>query len=194
MTPFNVDSAIGYTWGALALVWLAGVAFTKRTVRTQPPGTRLFQLAVAALGFLLLSRHCRDWFPYEWLFVRFAPHTAAIADAALLLTVVGCGFAIWARLTLGRNWSGRVTVKADHELVTTGPYAVARHPIYTGLLLALVGTALAVGQWRGIVAVIVILMAFVLKMAQEEKMMMQTFPAEYPQYRQRVKALIPGIF
>ena len=191
---FGVDAAIGYTWAMLALVWLVGVLFTKKTVRTQPVGTRLFQMAVAALGFVLLSQQCQRWFPYEWLFVRFTPQAATIAYTALLLTVAGCGFAIWARLTLGRNWSGRVTVKDDHELVTRGPYALARHPIYTGLLVAVAGTALAIGQWRGIVAVIVILLAFVLKMAQEEKMMMQTFPAAYPAYRQRVKALIPGIF
>lgn len=194
MMRFDADAAIGYTWVALALVWLVGLGFTKRTVHSQPVGTRLFQLAVAALGFLLLSRHCREWFPYDWLFVRFAAHTAAIAYTALLLTVAGCAFAIWARFTLGRNWSGRVTVKDDHELVTRGPYALTRHPIYTGLLVALAGTALAVGQWRGVVALVVILIAFVLKMAQEEKMMVQTFPAAYPAYRQRVKALIPGIF
>jgi protein-S-isoprenylcysteine O-methyltransferase Ste14 len=190
----NADSAIGYVWIILGLVWILGLPFTKQTMRAQTWGTRLFQTAVAALGFVLLSGKCRDWFPYGWLFGRFAPHTAAIADVALLLTVVGCGFAIWARLTLGSNWSGRVTVKADHELVTRGPYAVTRHPIYTGFLTAILGTALAVGQWRGIVALVVILMAFVLKMAQEEQMMMQTFPATYPEYRRKVKALVPGVF
>jgi protein-S-isoprenylcysteine O-methyltransferase Ste14 len=194
MIRFNADAGIEYAWAALALVWLAGLAFTKRTARTQPVGTRLFQLAVAAFGFALLSRHCQDWFPYNWLFLRFAPHTAPITNAAFLTTLVGCGFAIWARLTLGRNWSGRVTVKDDHELITRGPYALARHPIYTGFLIAVAGTALAIGQWRGIVALFVILMALMLKMAQEEKMMLQTFPAEYPLYRRRVKALIPGIF
>ncbi|HUB28882.1 MAG TPA: isoprenylcysteine carboxylmethyltransferase family protein [Terracidiphilus sp.] len=190
----NTDSAIEYAWIILGVVWILGLLFTKQTVRAQTWGTRLFQTAVAALGFVLLSGNCREWFPYGWLFGRFAPHTAAIADVAVLLTVAGCGFAIWARLTLGRNWSGRVTVKADHELVTRGPYAIARHPIYTGFLIAILGTALAVGQWRGMVALAVILMAFVLKMAQEEKMMMQTFPSAYPEYRRRVKALIPGVF
>jgi protein-S-isoprenylcysteine O-methyltransferase Ste14 len=190
----NADSAIGYAWIILGLVWVFGMFATKQTVRSQTPGTRLFQIAVAGFGFVLLSRRCREWFPYDWLFVRFAPHTAGIVDVALLLTLVGCGFAIWARLTLGSNWSGRVTVKADHELVTRGPYAVTRHPIYTGFLIALAGTALAVGQWRGIVALVVIMGAFVLKMAQEEKMMVQVFPAEYPEYRRRVKALIPGVF
>lgn len=190
----DVDSAIGYTWMAVGLVWLAGVLFTKRTLRAQPMGTRLFQMAVAALGFVLLSGKCRVWFPYEWFFVRFAPHTDGIAATALLLTGGGAAFAIWARLTLGSNWSGRATVKADHELVTHGPYAVARHPIYTGLLVAVAGTALNVGQWRGILALIVIVLSLMIKMSQEERLMMETFPAAYPAYRQRVRALIPGVF
>jgi protein-S-isoprenylcysteine O-methyltransferase Ste14 len=191
---WNPDALIGWVWIALCAVWIIGMFFTKRTVRTQAPGARLFQIGVGALGFILLSRRCAEWFPYAWLFKSFVPHTAAIANTALLLTVLGCGFAIWARVTLGANWSGRVTVKADHQLVTQGPYAIARHPIYTGILLAMAGTALEVGQWRGIVAVLVIAVAFVLKIAQEEKMMMQTFPAAYPEYQQRVKALVPGIF
>ncbi|HEY6490939.1 MAG: isoprenylcysteine carboxylmethyltransferase family protein [Terracidiphilus sp.] len=190
----NVDSAIGYAWMAVGLVWLGGVLFTKRTVRAQPVGTRLFQIAVAALGFVLLSGKCRACFPYEWLFVQFVPHADSIAAAALLLTVAGAGFAIWARLTLGSNWSGRATVKANHELVTDGPYAIARHPIYTGLLVAVAGTALNVGQWRGILALIVIVLSLMIKMSQEERLMLETFPVAYPAYRQRVKALIPGVF
>lgn len=191
---WNPGAMIGWVWLTLAAVWVVGLFFNKRTVREQPVGTRLFQLGVGVLGFVLLSERCREWFPYDWLFGRFAPRSAAIVNAALLLTVIGCGFAIWARLTLGANWSGRVTVKADHELVTRGPYAITRHPIYTGILLALVGTALAVGEWRGILAIAVIAMAFLLKISQEEKMMVQTFPAAYPEYRQRVKALVPGVF
>ena len=191
---WNAGSAIGWTWMTMGAVWVAGLFFTKRTVRQQPVGPRIFQLAVGIAGFGLLSKECQEWFPYAWLFGTFAPHTEAILNAALLLTVLGCGFAIWARVTLGANWSGRVTVKEGHELVTRGPYRIARHPIYTGILLALVGTALAVGEWRGIVAIVVIAMAFVLKISQEERMMMQTFPAAYPEYRQRVKALVPGVF
>ena len=191
MTGLNVDAAIGYTWETLALVWLVGLAFTKRTVRSQDPGTRLFHLALIALGFTLLSNR---WFTQGWLGIRFIPPLASVEMTGLVLTLAGCFFAIWARLTLGGNWSGRATVKADHELITRGPYAIARHPIYTGLLVAVVGTALANGEWHAVVALIVIGLAFLVKMSQEERLMMQTFPAAYPAYRQRVKALIPGIF
>jgi protein-S-isoprenylcysteine O-methyltransferase len=191
VVTLNVDSAIGYTWEAIGMIWLVGLAFTKRTVRSQSMGTRLFHLALAALGFALLSGH---GFRQGWLGMRFVPDEYSIAFTGFVLTVAGCLFAIWARLTIGRNWSGRATVKADHQLLTSGPYSIARHPIYTGLLLAVAGTALADGQWHGVLALIVILLALMIKMAQEERLMMQAFPAAYPAYRQRVKALIPGVF
>jgi len=189
MAP-NPGEIIGYAWEAVGLVWLVGLISTKRTVRSQPIGPRLFQLAVAALGFTLLSG---KWFRYGWLAVRFVPNLAGIAMAGAVIAVIGCAFAIWARIALGSNWSGRVTVKASHELVTSGPYAISRHPIYTGLMLAIAGTALEGGEWRCVLAVAILLFALLFKMSQEERLMMQTFPDAYPAYRQRVKALIPGV-
>jgi len=191
MVAFNAGSAIGFTWEITGLVWLAGLVFTKRTVRSQPSGTRLFHIALGALGFALLGGH---WFRQGWLGMRFVAPLHAFTVAGLVFTVAGCAFAIWARLTLGSNWSGRVTVKEGHELITWGPYGLTRHPIYTGLMTAVVGTALAGGEWRCVVAIVVILLALMVKMGQEEKLMLQTFPLAYPEYRQRVKALIPGIF
>lgn len=190
MTHSNTVAAIGYTWEALGLVWLAGLAFTKRTVRRQATAPRLFHLAMALTGFSLLAS---SWFENSWLATRFLPPSSAIALAGVAITMAGCGFAIWARLTLGRNWSGQATVKAGHELVTRGPYALARHPIYTGLVTAAIGTAIAEGELRCILGILLVVLAFVIKMSQEEKLMTQTFPEAYPRYRQRVKALIPGV-
>lgn len=186
----NVDSAFGYAWGTVGVVWMAGLAFTKRTVRSQPSGARIFHLALAFLGFALLGSH---WFEGGWMATRFLPPIDGVRIAGLVITIAGCLFAIWARLTLGGNWSGRATVKAGHELVVTGPYAIARHPIYTGLMIAVGGTALARGEVRCILGVVVILMALMIKMSQEERLMLQTFPEAYPHYRRRVKALIPGV-
>ncbi len=186
----DVTTGIGWAWAALALVWLVGLVSTKRTVRSQSAGTRLFQLLVFALGFALMGR---NWLASDWLVGRVFPEFPGISLAGLVLTVAGCAFAIWARITLGGNWSGRATVKQDHELITTGPYALARHPIYTGILLALVGTALAGGEWRHVLGFLVVLFGMMAKMSQEERLMMQTFPEAYPLYRRRVKALIPGV-
>jgi protein-S-isoprenylcysteine O-methyltransferase Ste14 len=186
----NASAAVQYTWEALGLVWLVGLAFTKRTMRSQAPGTRIFNLALLALGFALLSDR---WLTQGWLGMRFLPVADSVAMVGLGLTIAGCAFAIWARLTLGSNWSGRATVKAGHELITRGPYALARHPIYTGLLAAVAGTALVNGEWHGVLAFVLIVLGLMVKMSQEERLMVQTFPAAYPAYRQRVKALIPGI-
>lgn len=183
-------SAIGYTWEALALVWLVGLAFTKRVARRQPTGARLFTLATALTGFSLLGS---SWFTNSWLATRFLPETNPLKLTGVILTVAGCIFAIWARIALGGNWSGQATVKAGHELITRGPYALARHPIYTGLVTGSIGTALAVGEVRCVFGTILIVLAFIIKMSQEEKLMTQTFPEEYPSYRRRVKALIPGV-
>jgi protein-S-isoprenylcysteine O-methyltransferase Ste14 len=190
MTHSQALSAIGYPWGVLGLIWLVGLAFTKRTVRRQPTGPRLFHLVLASAGFCLLGS---NWFAGGWLATRFLPTSSELELAGLAVTIGGCAFAIWARLTLGRNWSSEATVKAGHELVTTGPYAFARHPIYTGLVAAAVGTAIAIGEVRSILGLVLIVLAFMVKMSQEENLMMQTFPEAYPLYRQRVKALIPGL-
>jgi protein-S-isoprenylcysteine O-methyltransferase Ste14 len=148
-------------------------------------------MALAFFGFALLGTH---WFERGWLGMRFVASLEPIRITGLILTIAGCAFAIWARVILGSNWSGRVTVKAGHELIVKGPYALARHPIYTGMLLAMAGTALAIGQWRCILGLFVFLPALAIKMSQEEHLMMRIFPKAYPPYRHRVKALIPGLF
>ncbi len=109
------------------------------------------------------------------------------------MVAAGLGLAVWARAHLGRNWSGIVTVKKDHALIRTGPYRIVRHPIYTGLLLALIGTAAAIGEWRGVVAVICALIGFLRKIQVEEKRMRENFP-EYSRYRQQTAALIPLLY
>jgi protein-S-isoprenylcysteine O-methyltransferase Ste14 len=186
----NVDAVIGYSWDAVGVVWLIGYAFTKRTVRRQPIGARLFHLALLVLGGCMMAG---PWFRYGWLKMRFVPELEGVALAGMVLTVAGCAFAIWARVTLGANWSGLATVKAGHELITSGPYSLARHPIYTGLLTAIAGSALVSGEWRSLLGALIIVFAIVVKMSQEERLMMQTFPNTYPLYRERVKALIPGV-
>lgn len=181
---------IGYTWEALGIVWFLGLAFTKRTVRSQPLGQRLFQVVLVLLGFILLgSNYLRG----GWLGRNFfAPNPGREAIGAAI-TIAGCLFAIWARITLGSNWSGRATVKAGHELIMSGPYAIARHPIYTGILSGAIGTGLAVAEWRCLLGFALIALTFAAKIGQEEKLMLQTFPKTYPRYRERVKALIPGV-
>ncbi len=120
--------------------------------------------------------------------VEFASHSLAVGAA---LTAVGLGFAVWARRHLGHNWSGTVTIKVNHELVTSGPYRIARHPIYTGMLLAFVGSAIAVDAPRGWLAVLLAGVAIRRKVTLEEREMRERFGAAYERYAQRVAAVLP---
>ena len=127
----------------------------------------------------------------HWLGTRFLPDTMIVYWLGLLMVVAGLAFAVWARMHLGRNWSGTVTVKENHELIRSGPYAIVRHPIYTGLLLAILGTAIVLGEWRGLLAFCFFTITFLLKLRREERFMEESFPDTYPSYRAQVPALIP---
>jgi protein-S-isoprenylcysteine O-methyltransferase Ste14 len=110
-----------------------------------------------------------------------------------VLVFIGLALAVWARWHLGRNWSAAVTVKQDHTLIRSGPYGVVRHPIYSGMVLALFGTALATGEPRGFIGAALILLGFILKLRAEEERMRETFP-EYDDYARHTARLIPGVF
>jgi protein-S-isoprenylcysteine O-methyltransferase Ste14 len=183
-------SLLAYPWLALGLVWLTAAAGKKAVLQRQPVSRRLVHFALATLAFALLVY---PWFQRGWLGMRFAPHTQGVYFTGFAISIAGALFAIWARLKLGGNWSGRPSLMAGHELITSGPYALARHPIYTGLVLAFAGTVLALGEWRGVLGVFLVLLAFLIKIRDEEQLMLQAFPDAYPQYRRRVKALIPGV-
>jgi hypothetical protein len=186
----NLHSIVGYVWEALGVIWLIGLPFTKRAMRLQSRGSRLLQLALLVPALSLIGI---DWFRRGWLGEPFRPESYFYQVLGLVLTITGCMFAIWARLTLGRNWSAQATLKDQHELIEKGPYSLARHPIYTGILLACLGTTLVFGEWRWVFALCIIVLALLSKMRQEEKLMMEAFPQAYPRYRLRVKAVIPGI-
>lgn len=190
MTANEVRAWIGYMWDVLMVVWLLGIFMTRRTVRRQTGSSRLWQLGILLLGgWLLYVRQTG----FGWIDLRVAPDTVAVAGAGALVTLAGVGFAIWARLTLGANWSGTVTLKQGHTLVRRGPYRVVRHPIYTGILAALAGTALAQGWVHSFLALAVCAFGFWLKSLTEEQFMVDQFGEEYLRYRQEVPALAPFV-
>ncbi len=110
-----------------------------------------------------------------------------------ILSFVGIAFAVWARYHLGKNWGMPMSVKDHPELVTTGPYRYVRHPIYTGVILSAIGTALVVGDWW-ICILALMCIYFIFSALQEEKLMAAEFPNQYPEYKKRSKMLIPFIF
>jgi protein-S-isoprenylcysteine O-methyltransferase Ste14 len=179
--------AIKCIWGVVALVWLVLAFHTKRTQRVFGGVGRL-AIIVVFVGFLI-SRSVQDASLHRHV---WAPSPARSA-VVLAFVVVGAAFAIWARLTIGTNWSGMVTLKEDHELMQSGPYHLVRHPIYTGLLLMGVATAVNVDQPIAFAVVAVVIVMFFFKIRLEEKLMTESFPDQYPQYRQKVKAIIPYV-
>jgi protein-S-isoprenylcysteine O-methyltransferase Ste14 len=125
---------------------------------------------------------------------RFVPKGQTSLYIGLALTILGLAFSVWARVSLGRNFSGMVTVTEDHQLQRTGAYGIVRHPIYSGFMLATLGTAIAFGAVRGLVSFALIVLAWGYKSRIEEKLMIEQFGGEYERYQREVKALIPLIW
>ncbi len=186
----DIRTLLGVLWTGFLLLWLAGALIQKRTVRREGVSTRLLQFCLAGLAFYLLANQ-KVRLPL--LERPFVPGSSYFAYMGLALTLIGMGFAIWARVCIGRNWSAAVTVKENHKLVTRGPYALVRHPIYSGALLAMLGTAVVFRGLRGLVAVFVATLALHLKSRREEQFMTEEFGAEYADYKQKVKALVPFV-
>ena len=187
----TVHAIIGYAWMTVGAVWLITALTTKPTVRTQPAGSRLVHAGVMILAFLLVFDSDFAIGPLAW---RWLPATPMWAYIGLALTLAGIAFAIWARLFLGENWSAAVTIKEDHQLMRRGPYALVRHPIYSGLLLAILGTAIAEGQLRGLISFVLATIALRMKSLQEETFMVQQFGSQYQEYRRGVKSLVPFLW
>ncbi|HUO30395.1 MAG TPA: isoprenylcysteine carboxylmethyltransferase family protein [Bryobacteraceae bacterium] len=181
---------IDWIWIATGIVWMLGSMNVKRAERVERLGPRAIHMVMMTAAFALLFWPRLSAGLLAW---RFVPESPAIEWTGLAVTAAGCAFAIWARLMLGRNWSGRVTIKQDHRLVRRGPYAIVRHPIYTGGLLALAGTALAFGELRCLFGCALVFIGWYAKSRREEAFMVAQFGDEYVQYRREVKALIPFV-
>jgi len=177
-------------WLSWALYWMISARNVKPVARVESATSRRLHTLPLMLAVILL------WLPRVpilGLETRLFPWAEWEFWVGAALTAAGLAFTFWARHHLGRNWSGVVTVKQDHELVTGGPYALVRHPIYTGLLLAFVGSALARGELRGLVAVLLALASFWRKMRTEERFMSERFGAPYTAYAARVAKLVPWL-
>jgi protein-S-isoprenylcysteine O-methyltransferase Ste14 len=172
-------------WAAWAAYWLVSALHTKRTVeRGGWLGYRLVALALVAAGIAVVRATGASG-------IWGVPPALALLSA--LLVAGGLAFTIWARVVLGRNWSAEVTFKQGHELIETGPYALVRHPIYTGLITMALGSVLAYGRPFGFVLLAGVCGALWWKAREEERIMSRHFPAAYADYRRRVRAIVPFV-
>jgi protein-S-isoprenylcysteine O-methyltransferase Ste14 len=179
----DIDLIIGAGWVVFSLGWLAAAAGVKsgRSRWGRFLGGRL--VIVALIIVLERSRGFR----------HPAPPDPALAGIGLVIFLMGLAVAIWARVHLGRNWGMPMSEKVDPELVTTGPYRWVRNPIYSGLIAAMIGTAVAVNMaW--LVVVLALAGFFVYSGVMEQRLMAQQFPDTYPAYRSSTKMLIPFVF
>ena len=178
-------------WAIWIVGWMLAAIRVKRTQWRERWSSAIWNRAPVLLGTVMLL------FPHRLpaaLTYRFVPPGPELAAFGTILVFLGLLFAGWARWHLGRNWSSTVTVKQDHSLIRSGPYRFVRHPIYSGMLLALLGTALAIGAAYGFIATALVLAGFIIKLRLEEARMRETFPAEYDDYSRRTARLIPGVF
>ena len=179
-----------YPWYVFVAYWAITWLRVKRTKAREKSVDRLVTLVVVIAAYTLLFS---QWLRIGLLRERFVPQQAWIGWAGIALTYLGVAVAIWARYCLGEYWSARVTLKEGHQLIRSGPYAFVRHPIYTGMLLGCVGAALVAGEWRGILAVALLLAAHSRKALREERLLATEFGEEYASYRGCTGFLFPRI-
>jgi protein-S-isoprenylcysteine O-methyltransferase Ste14 len=175
-------------WMVLCLYWALTALRTKAVKSRESWGQRLSYVLPIALGLALLFNSRSH---YSWLGLRFAPDTVALAITGVALTAAGVALAIWARLVLGENWSAVVSIRKNHELIRMGPYRTMRHPIYTGMLLGLLGTALVVGEVRGLLAVVIMWVGFYRKARKEEVFLEREFGAGFEAHAKQTGMFLP---
>ena len=179
---------ITFLWLAWALYWIVCALSNKATQRRESIGSRVSYVLPLIVGGVLIA--WRD-LPWPLLTLRLWPRSFTAYWIGVAMLASGLAFAVWARVHLGSNWSGSVTVKQGHELIRSGPYAYVRHPIYTGLIAAVLGTAISSGTVRAVIGLTIIVAALVRKLSTEEGFMRETFPDQYERYSAEVPALIP---
>jgi protein-S-isoprenylcysteine O-methyltransferase Ste14 len=172
--------AVGIAWAVFWVGWLLAAFTAKRS--TGRGWGRLGPRGIAAVAVVILIRANRAG--------GLEVHSIVVAVIGTVLFATGVALAIWARVILGRNWGMPTTQRLEPELITAGPYGVVRHPIYTGILLGVIGTGLVI-NYIGLAIAVILGVYFVWAATVEERNLTATFPSAYPPYRARTKMLIP---
>lgn len=188
ITAQQASEWAGRLWQLLLVVWVVMWFGMKKAKKLEGWGERAQHALMVTLGFWLLYGGLNNWGGLNY---RLGPNVPWMWTTGLALTAFGVGISIWARFSLGSNWSGMVTLKNDHELVRRGLYRWIRHPIYTGILLGMMGTAMIRGHLRGWIGVAVVLMAFYWKARREERFLREEFGAGFEEHLKQTGMFLP---
>lgn len=175
-------------WNVLMLVWLAMWFGMKRAKKLETPWERVQHMVPVVLAFWLLFEG--RWLAFDMQLFAESP---GVLWAGVLVTALGVGIGVWARLSLGTNWSGMVTLKKGHELIRSGLYRWIRHPIYTGILLAFLGTELIQGHVRGLLGFVILWLSFYFKARREENFLRQEFGEGFEEHARHTGMFLPKL-
>jgi len=178
----------GAVWILFSIYWEIAAKNAAPEARSESRISRALHVLMVNAALLLL------FVPVPGLNRRYLPAASLLIPLGLAIQVCAVLLAVWARRHLGRNWSGRITIKVGHELVRSGPYRFVRHPIYTALLGMYAGTALLSGQWHALLGFLIAAFAYWRKLRIEEANLAQAFAAAWDEYRGSTRALLPGLF
>jgi protein-S-isoprenylcysteine O-methyltransferase Ste14 len=187
VSPATTVAALWIIW---FIAWLISASATAKTVAAPSRSSQREYRLFTWTGAFLLFFHPRA----SSGLVRPLLSSTALSWIGVALVAIGLGFAGWARVHLGRLWSGRVTLKEGHSIVRTGPYGFVRHPIYTGIVTAIIGTLLTGVTFAAMAGVVLITLGFIIKIRQEETLLTDHFGAAYDTYRAEVRTLIPYVW
>jgi protein-S-isoprenylcysteine O-methyltransferase Ste14 len=187
MTLFPVATCL---WGVFFLYWAISSLSSKAAKKTESVAERLQRMLPLAVAYVLLFYQAKS---FGWLNKRFVADSSAAAIIGVVLTAAGVALAIWARWHLGANWSAIVSIRKEHELIRSGPYRRVRHPIYTGMLLAMAGTALVLGEVRGLLAFAITLFAFYWKARKEEAWLEREFGERFAEHTRQTGMFLPRV-
>jgi protein-S-isoprenylcysteine O-methyltransferase Ste14 len=179
-----------WAWIAFGAYWLIAARRVKAARTSESAVYRVLRLVLLTITFTLLFA---KWIAVRFLGRTFLPRAQPLAYIGLIAALAGLAIAVWARVSLGQYWSDKVVLKVDHQLVRSGPYARMRHPIYSGVLLGVAGSALVVDQWRGVLAFVLLLTNYIVQAKREDKILGGAFAEDFAEHRRRAGFLLPRL-
>jgi protein-S-isoprenylcysteine O-methyltransferase Ste14 len=180
-----------WTWIAFGVYWLAAARLVKAAQTIESPAYRIFRLLLLTITFTLLFAR---WTAVGFLGRHFLPQKQSLTYFGFASALAGMAVAIWARVSLGQYWSDKIVLKVDHQLVRSGPYARMRHPIYSGVLLGVAGSAVVVDEWRGVLAFLLLLVNYTVKAQREDQILAEAFPMDFAEHKRNAGFLFPRFF